>query len=128
MSGNHDRTDADGAWLPFPPELIETIAQHAAAIVLERLNDPHDAASPYMTIPEAAMYARCKRQRIDDLLSAQRLTRHKDGSRTLILRAELDAHLHAKTAASNSPQSRENEDWISGPTRATVDRTGNKTG
>jgi excisionase family DNA binding protein len=127
MSGNHDRANA-GVWLPFTPELIEAIAQRAAAIVLERLNGSDDAASPYMTIPEAAVYARCKRQRIDDLLSAQRLTRHKEGSRTLILRAELEAHLHAKTAASNSPQSRENEDWISSSNRATVDRTGNKTG
>jgi excisionase family DNA binding protein len=50
-------------------------------------------ASPYMTVPEAAEYLRCTRQRIYDLLSARRLRRFKDGSRVLISRAELDEHL-----------------------------------
>ena len=50
-------------------------------------------ASPYMTIPEAATYLRCSRQRIDDLLSQKRLQRFKDGSRTLISRTELETHM-----------------------------------
>jgi excisionase family DNA binding protein len=49
--------------------------------------------SPFMTIPEASEYLRCKRQRIDDLLSARRLTRIKEGRRTLVLRSEIEAHL-----------------------------------
>lgn len=47
-------------------------------------------ASPLMSIPEAADHLRCKRQRIDDLLSARRLTRYKEGRRTLVLRAEVE--------------------------------------
>jgi excisionase family DNA binding protein len=47
-----------------------------------------------MTVVEAADYLRCSRQRVDDLLSQRRLTRHKDGSRTLVSRAEIERHLH----------------------------------
>jgi excisionase family DNA binding protein len=49
--------------------------------------------SPYLTIDEAAVYLRCRRQRIDDLLSQGRLSRIKDGARTLISRGELVAVL-----------------------------------
>jgi excisionase family DNA binding protein len=79
--------------LPVPPALVEAIAQRAAQLVLERLGERPKGESPYLTIPEAAAYARCKRQRIDDLLSSRRLTRYKDGRRTLILKAELEARL-----------------------------------
>ena len=54
------------------------------------------APSPYLTIPEAADYLRCSRQRVDDLLSQGRLTRHKDGRRTLVGRAEVESHLAAR--------------------------------
>lgn len=49
--------------------------------------------SPYLTIEEAAAYLRCRRQRVDDLLSQRRLSRIKDGARTLISRGELEAYL-----------------------------------
>jgi excisionase family DNA binding protein len=49
--------------------------------------------SPYMTIDETAVYLRCRRQRIYDLLSQRRLSRIKDGGRTLISRAELEEYL-----------------------------------
>ena len=49
--------------------------------------------SPYMTIPEAADYLRCSRQRVDDLLSQGRLTRVKEGRRTLVSRAEIATYL-----------------------------------
>jgi excisionase family DNA binding protein len=51
------------------------------------------APSPLMSIAEAATYLRCKRQRVDDLLSQRRLTRIKDGRRTLIRRDELEQYL-----------------------------------
>jgi excisionase family DNA binding protein len=51
------------------------------------------SASPYLSIPEAADLMRCSRQRIDDLLSARRLERVKDGRRTLLRRAEVLAYL-----------------------------------
>lgn len=49
--------------------------------------------SPYMTVSETAHYLRCKRQRVYDLLSSRRLTRVKDGSRTLIKRVEVETYL-----------------------------------
>jgi excisionase family DNA binding protein len=76
--------------LQLPAELVDAIAERAAEIVLERTAA---AASPYFTIPEAADYMRCGRRRVDNLLSAGRLTRVKDGRRTLVLRAEVDAML-----------------------------------
>jgi excisionase family DNA binding protein len=52
--------------------------------------------SPYMTIVEAAEYLRCSRQRVDDLLSQRRLTRQKDGRRTLVRRSEVEAYLQER--------------------------------
>jgi excisionase family DNA binding protein len=76
---------------------VEAVAARAAELVLEQLQESAGGGSPYLTIPEAAAYARCKRQRIDDLLSSRRLTRYKDGRRTLILKAELEARLQGQT-------------------------------
>jgi excisionase family DNA binding protein len=78
--------------LVLPEEAFERIAERAAAMVLERLPGDGVAASPYVNVVEAAEYLRAKPQRVYDLLSSGRLTRHKDGRRVLILRAELDAH------------------------------------
>lgn len=74
-----------------PPELVEQVAQRVAEILAPRFETA--ASSPLMTIAEAAEYLRCKRQRVDDLLSSGRLTRHKDGSRTLVSRAELEEYV-----------------------------------
>jgi excisionase family DNA binding protein len=56
-----------------------------------------DTESPYLTTREAAEFLRCKPQRIHDLLSARRLTRIKEGRRTLVLRAELEGLLGVGT-------------------------------
>jgi len=78
--------------LPIPEQLFERIAERAAEMVLARL--AQDAAvSPYLTVAEAAEYLRAKPQRVYDLLSARRLSRHKDGRRVLVSRAEIDAYL-----------------------------------
>ena len=50
--------------------------------------------SPLLTVDEAGAYIRAKPQRIRDLLYQRRLTAIKDGTRTLIVRAELDAYLN----------------------------------
>lgn len=106
-------------WPLLLDQLVEEIARRAARIVLTQLDQPGAAkVSPFLTIAEAAEYARCKRQRIDDLLSARRLTRYKDGRRTLISRAELDAHLAATTGPA--------EDSISSARRATVTNPDNR--
>ena len=116
--------------LSLPASLIAEIARSAAALVLQELDRTHKQSSPYLTIPEAAAYARCKRQRIDDLLSARRLTRYKDGRRTLVLRAELEAHLVSTTgpgrpSGPNPPlPGPPGVDSISAANRATVTNPG----
>ncbi|WP_217923146.1 helix-turn-helix domain-containing protein [Miltoncostaea oceani] len=83
-------------WLRISVELsdedVRRIADQMAALLR---TEPRgiDRESPYLTIDEAAAYLRCRRQRIDDLLSQRRLSRIKDGARTLIARAELEAYL-----------------------------------
>jgi excisionase family DNA binding protein len=75
-------------------ELAAEVADRAEAILRERLEAvEREPESAYMTVPEAAELLRAKPQRVYDLLSARRLTRHKDGSRVLVLRAELESHL-----------------------------------
>ena len=73
------------------PVLLDDQALAAIAAALDQPTT--EPPSPYVTIPEAAELLRCRRQRVDDLLSQRRLTRVKDGSRTLIARAELDAYI-----------------------------------
>ena len=78
-------------------ELPDSLLDRLADLVAERLEARRPAApepSPFMTVPEAAAFIRSPtRQRVDDLLSARRLTRFKEGGRTLLLRAELEAHV-----------------------------------
>jgi excisionase family DNA binding protein len=107
--------------LQLPDELLDEIARRTATLVLSQLEVTGEP-SPYLTIPQAAAYLRCKRQRIDDLLSSRRLTRYKDGRRTLILRAELDAYL----AATTGPQAGPRRDSIWPGNRVTVTSPGNR--
>ncbi len=75
---------------------VERIARRTVGLLMgERVAYEH-GASPYLTVPEAAAYLRCKRQRVDDLLSQGALSRVKDGARTLIARAELEAYLRGE--------------------------------
>lgn len=89
--------------LVLPERAAERIAERAAAIVLERLADAGASDSPYFTVVEAAEYLRAKPQRVYDLLSARRLTRYKDGRRTLISRAELDAYVAGERPSAVAP-------------------------
>lgn len=78
----------------LPPEALDEIVERVTERVLASLPDRDPSPpSPYMTIPEAAEFLRCSRQRIDDLLSSKRLTRFKDGSRTLVSRPEIEEHV-----------------------------------
>jgi excisionase family DNA binding protein len=67
------------------PALAELAAALAPYLQFARADQ-----SPYLTTREAAELLRCKPQRIHDLLSARRLSRVKEGRRTLVLRAELE--------------------------------------
>jgi excisionase family DNA binding protein len=82
-------------------DALEAVAERAAELVLAQLGGL--ARSPYLTVPEAAEYLRCRRQRIDDLLSQGRLTRLKDGARTLVARAELEAYVRRLTSNGVAP-------------------------
>ena len=74
-------------------ELVEAIAEKAAAIVLERQLAEAEAPPRMLTVPEAATFLRAKPQRVYDLLSDGRLSRHKDGRRVLVDRQELEGYL-----------------------------------
>ena len=73
----------------LPPDLVERIAERAAELLEERTT----AAGEWLSLEEAAAYARCKPQRIYDLRSCGRLPRTGDGSRVLVRRSDLDAYL-----------------------------------
>jgi excisionase family DNA binding protein len=78
----------------IPTDVLDDLVERVADLVLARLPDRRVATeSHFLTVKEAAELLRCSRQRVYDLLSDGRLTRHKDGSRVLILRAEVIAHV-----------------------------------
>ena len=90
----------------LPEDIVEAIVERVAEIVLDRLEvqlAEVGAGSPYLTIREAAEFLRCSRQRVDDLLSQRRLSRVKDGRRTLVLRAEIEAYLAARQLPRRCP-------------------------
>ena len=91
-----------------PREQLEAFLSPAALDALERLQREivrdellvlaanrirSGNRTEYLSVREASDFLRCDRQRVYDLLSAGRLTRHKDGSRVLIRRTELEAHV-----------------------------------
>lgn len=81
--------------------VLEAIAQRAAELVLERM--PAPSPGRFVTVPEAAELLRCKRQRVDDLLSQRRLSRFKEGGRTLLDRAEVEALVQVDRVARPLP-------------------------
>lgn len=87
--------------LTFPPELVEAIAQRAAEIALERLDERGGGGEwgKYLTPEQAARYIGASTQRIYDLRSRKRLKSYGDGGRALVERSELDAYV-----TSSSPQ------------------------
>jgi excisionase family DNA binding protein len=92
---------ASGLVVELPQELLDAIAERAAALVLERLDDPSPTPE-FLSVPEAAELLRAKPQRVYDLISDGRLERFKDGSRVLIRRADLVAHLLPTAAQGRS--------------------------
>ena len=89
-----------------PDAVVEEIVRSPTALVL--LVDAITAAamaeaSPYLTVTEAATFLRSKRQRVDDLLSSGRLTRYKDGGRTLLLRREVEAYVATTGRRGDTP-------------------------
>lgn len=95
---------SQGFSVTLPSELLDEIARLAAELIRERPPDPEaQSASPYMSVAEAAEYMRASRQRVYDLLSARRLTRYKEGRRTLLLRAEIAGYVAQNDPSSVAP-------------------------
>lgn len=78
------------------PDQLAQLAFRVSELLATR-GAASETASPYLTVAEAAEYLRCSRERIHALLSQRRLTRHKDGGRTLVLRSELEAYVRPVT-------------------------------
>jgi excisionase family DNA binding protein len=78
------------------PDQLAQLALRVSELLTARNPGPV-TVSPYLTVPEAADYLRCSRERVHALLTQRRLTRHKDGGRTLVLRSELEAYVRPVT-------------------------------
>jgi excisionase family DNA binding protein len=75
--------------LPLPAELVEAIAQRAAALVLERL----EPADDWLDAGAAAAYLGVSVGQVRNLVSEGRLPRHgPKGHRLRFRRSELDAY------------------------------------
>jgi excisionase family DNA binding protein len=72
--------------------LIEAVAQRVLELMASQMV-PNTDRPDYLSVGEAADMLRAKPQRIYDLVSAGRLTRHKDGRRLLVRRDELEEWL-----------------------------------
>ena len=83
-------------------DVVEEVAQRAAAIVLEELDRREPAtrssAPEFVSVKEAAEILRSDRQRVYDLLSRGKLRRFKDGARTLVRREELLVYIAGDVA------------------------------
>jgi len=77
------------------PDVLDAIEELVADQVDERLRAAtiKRRLPDYLTPAEAAKVLRCDRQRVYDLVSSGRLAKRKDGTRTLIPRADLEAYL-----------------------------------
>lgn len=76
--------------LPLPSSLIDAIADQVAHRVAELLPDRPE---PYLDVEGAAEYLACAPKRVYDLKAQGRLAHHRDGSRLLFRREDLDAAL-----------------------------------
>jgi excisionase family DNA binding protein len=70
-------------------ETLVALADRLAPIVAARIRT-HQQAIPWLDVGAAAKHLACPRSRIYALVSARRIPHHKDGSRLLFRREELD--------------------------------------
>jgi excisionase family DNA binding protein len=80
---------------PAFDDALERVAERVAELLADRLPAAAAAVSPWLDVGEAAEYLRCTRKRIYDLVSQSRLPVHRDGSRLLFRREELDEYVRA---------------------------------
>ena len=74
----------------LPEALVEAVAARAAVLAAELL-----APAPWLDVAGAAEHLCCPPSRVYALVSAGRIPVHRDGSRLLFRRAELDAWVEA---------------------------------
>lgn len=101
--------------LALEAQQLERIARRAAEIAVSMIAPAPAPVLPYLSIPEAAAFLRARRQRIDDLLSQGRLTRVKDGARTLVRRAELEAYLRGEPTGRQADRGIRRADLLRAP-------------
>jgi hypothetical protein len=78
--------------LALPDDVVETIVQRAAAVVIERLERE---SSPWLTRAQAATYLSLPVSRLE---KDRAIPCHRDGRRVLYNRNELDAHFRGLTS------------------------------
>ena len=71
--------------------LLDEIAADPEALAKLRELTGGDAVEAWVGVEQAAAHLDCKRQRIYDLVHAERIPYHRDGSRLLFRLSELDA-------------------------------------
>ncbi len=80
----------------LPEELVEAIAVRVAELVLgefDRRGLASEEVREYLTVEEVVERFGLSRQRVYDLRSLGRLSRHGDGRKALVRRAELEEYL-----------------------------------
>ena len=83
----------------LPDDVLEQLAQRVADILEERGAAGAGArtADRWLTVDQAAAYIGSRPQRVYDLRSSGRLTKHGDGARALVDKIELDNLLEGGT-------------------------------
>ena len=89
LFGAEERPNA-GIGLSVPDELLDALADRVAARVLAAADRSAPAGSTWLDVTDAAEYLRCKPKRLYDLCSQRRVPVHREGSRLLFRRDELD--------------------------------------
>ena len=83
----------------LPPALIDAIADAVADRLAGQASGSRSTASPYLDVDEAAVYLRCGKQRIYDLVHDGKLKPRRDGRRLLFHRDVLDGYVARHEAA-----------------------------
>ena len=100
---NRQRDGMPSYTFTLPPEVVEAIAQRAAAILEDRVED---RASPWLTLPAAADYLGWPRDAIYKLTSSGAIPHRKVGNRLAFHRGELDEWLDEHRRGRPAPRPR----------------------
>jgi excisionase family DNA binding protein len=85
--------DASGAGASSSRKRSSATGSRASSSARTRSSSLTIASEPWIDVHGAAEHLACKRRRIYDLVEQGRIPHHRDGSRLLFRRSELDASL-----------------------------------